>query len=138
MLQAGVATDPLVSLRRLSDAELLARVTELAARERDAIGDLVAHLAELDTRDVHLRAGYSSLFVFCREVLAFSEHEAYLRIVVARALRRFPVILGMLAAGAVNLTTVRLLAPHLTAENHQRVLESARGKTKLEVRRIRR
>jgi hypothetical protein len=42
----------------------------------------------------------------------------------------------MLAAGSVNLTTVRLLGPHLTAENHRTVLESARGKRKSEVEEI--
>jgi hypothetical protein len=42
-------------------------------------------------------------------------------------------VLEMLARGSVNLTTVRLLAPHLTAENHGTVLESARGKRKSEV-----
>lgn len=97
---------------------------------------LVAHLAELDTRDVHLRAGYASLFAYCREALALSEQEAYNRIAVARAVRRFPVILEMLETGVLNVTTVRLLAPHLTAENHQSVLDSARGKGKLQVEEI--
>src|SRR6185436_15318845 len=95
-----------------------------------------AHLAELDTRDVCLRDGYGSLFVYCRDALGFSEHEAYNRIEVARAARRFPVILGMLAEGSVNLTTVRLLAPHLTRENCGAVLESARGRKKSEVEEI--
>ncbi|HVR70847.1 MAG TPA: DUF222 domain-containing protein, partial [Vicinamibacteria bacterium] len=122
---------------RLSDAELVARVKSLAARERAATAELVAHLAELDTRDVHLREGYSSLFAYCRERLGLSEAEAYTRIMVARAARRFPTILEMLAAGAVNLTVVRLLAPYLTAENHRDVLESARGKGKEEVEKIR-
>lgn len=128
--------DRLASLRRLSDADLVARVKRLAARERRATALLVAYLAELDTRDVHLRAGYSSLFVYCRDALALSEHEAYNRIEVARAARRFPVILEMLGAGSVNLTAVRLLAPHLTPENHRDVLESARGKRKAEVEEI--
>ncbi len=128
--------DRLASLRRLSDADLVARVKRLAARERRATALLVAYLAELDTRDVHLRAGYSSLFVYCRDALALSEHEAYNRIEVARAARRFPVILEMLGAGSVNLTAVRLLAPHLTPENHRHVLESARGKRKAEVEEI--
>ncbi len=128
--------DSLASLRQLSDAELIARVKSLAARERRATALLVAHLAELDTRDVHLRAGYSSLFVYCRDALALSEHEAFNRIEVARAARRFPVILGPLAAGSVNLTTVRLLGPHLTPDNHRGVLESARGKRKAEVEEI--
>ena len=82
------------------------------------------------------RAGYPSLFVYCRDVLALSEHEAYHRMEVARTARRFPLVLDLLASGAVNLTTVRLLGPHLTADNHSRVLESARGKRKAEVEEI--
>ena len=53
--------DILTSLTRLSDAELLARVKSLVARERDATAQLVAHLAELATRDEYLRQGYGSL-----------------------------------------------------------------------------
>lgn len=125
--------DLLSSLRRLSDAELLARIRQIAARERGEVVLFVAHLAELDTRDVHLRAGHGSLFAYCRDVLALSEQEAYNRVAVARAARRFPVVLQMLEAGALNLTTARLLAPRLTPENHRAALESARGKSKLQV-----
>jgi hypothetical protein len=42
----------------------------------------------------------------------------------------------MLAAGAVNLTAARLLAPHLTPDNHREVLDSARGKKKREIEEI--
>ena len=126
----------MASLSGLSDAELMARVKSLVGREREVTAQLVAHLAELDTRDIHLRAGYASLFVYCRDVLWLSEHEAYNRIEVARAARRFPVILDVLAEGWVSLTTVRLLAPHLTPENAVAVLESARGKRKPEVEEI--
>jgi hypothetical protein len=136
VLQGGVQSDLLAALRRLSDAELVARVKELATCERGATALLVAHLAELDTRDFHLRAGHGSLFGYCRDVLALSEQEAYNRIAVARGARRFPVILEMLEAGALNLTTVRLLAPRLTPDNHREVLESARGKSKLQVEEI--
>jgi hypothetical protein len=136
VLQAGMQNDMLASLSRLSDAELVARLKGLAARERDATAHLVAHLAELDTRDVYLREGYGSLFAYCRDALGLSEAEAFNRIEVARAARRFPVILEMLAAGAVHLTTVRLLAPHLTQGNHQEVLESARKKRRSEVEEI--
>jgi hypothetical protein len=133
---ADMQPDLLGSLRRLTDAELVARVEALAARERGATALLVAHLAELDTRDVHLRAGYSSLFTYCRDTLALSEHEAYNHIEVARAARRFPIILERLAAGLVNLTTVRLLGPHLTPANHRSVLDLARGKKRAEVEEI--
>ncbi len=121
------------SLKRLSDKNLLARLAELAAHERGETVLLVAHLAELDTRDVHLRAGHGSLFAYCRTALALSEQEAYNRIAVARAARRFPVVLEMLEAGALNLTTVTILAPRLTSDNHRAALEAARGKTRLQV-----
>jgi hypothetical protein len=126
----------LASIRRLPDDELVRRLKSLAARERRATVILVAHVAELDTRDVYLRAGYSSLFAYCCDVLALSEHEALNRIEAARTARRFPVVLELLAAAEINLTTVRLLGPHLTADNHVAVLASARGKRKAEVEEI--
>ena len=123
----------LVSLTRLSDAQLLSQLKSLVARERGVTAEIVAHLAELETRDVYLREGYPSLFVYCRDVLGLSEWEAYNRIEAARAARRFPLILDRLADGSVSLTAVKLLGPHLTPENHQEVLEAARGKRKAEI-----
>jgi hypothetical protein len=136
MLQAGMQNDILASLTRLSDDDLVARLKGLVARDHDLTAQIVAHLAELDTRDVFLREGYGSLFVYCRDALGLSEWEAYNRIEVARAARRFPVILDLLADASVNLTAVRLLAPHLNASNYREVLDSARGKRKPEVEEI--
>src|SRR5688572_19247259 len=90
-------------VRALPDADLVALVKSLADRERGTTAELVAHLAELETRGLHLAAGYSSMFMYCCESLRLSEHEAYNRIEVARVARRFPVVLEMLASGAVNL-----------------------------------
>jgi hypothetical protein len=129
-------SDILGSLRHLSDAALVAGLKSSLARERSETATIVAHLAELDTRDVCLREGYPSLFVYCRDALGMPEGEAYNRIAVARTARRFPVVFDMLADGRVHLTAVRLLAPHLTADNHADVLASARGKTKLETQEI--
>jgi len=128
-----VRQDLLASLRRLTDADLEQRVRELAAREHGATTLLVAHLAELDTREVHFRAGHGSLFAYCREALGLAEQEAYNRIAVARAARRFPLILELLESGAVSLPTVRMLSPHLTPANHASVLGRARGKSKAQV-----
>ena len=69
-------------------------------------------------------------------MLHLSEHAAYGRIEAARASRRFPVILELLADGSTTLTTVGLLAPHLTADNHQALLERARHRSKREVEQI--
>jgi len=126
-------SDVLASLRRLSDDELVTRVKDLVASERGRMVEVVAHLAELDTRDVHFRAGHGSLFAYCRDVLGLSEQDAYARITVARAARRYPVLLQLLEDGSLNLVAARLLAPQLTAENHLAVLEKARWKTKAQV-----
>jgi hypothetical protein len=114
----------------LSNDELVAEVTSLAGRERGATAHLIAHLAELDARRLYLGAGFSSLFTYCMEVLRLSEAEAYNRIEAARAARRFPIILDRLAEGSLNLTTVRLLASHLTGDNHLELLTAAFGKSK--------
>lgn len=120
----------------LSDAALLAQVTALAERERHATADLVASLAELDARRLYLGAGCSSLFTYCTQVLRLSEHAAYGRIEAARAVRRFPDILTRLSEGTLTLTAVCLLAPVLTDENHEEMLDAARHKSKREVEQL--
>jgi hypothetical protein len=88
---------------------------------------------ELDVRRLYLAEGFSSLFAYCTQAMRLSEHAAYGRIEAARAARRFPAVLDVLESGSITLTTVTLLAKHLTPENHVRVLASARHKTKREV-----
>ena len=95
--------------------------------------ELLAHLGELESRKLHRGEGSGSLFSYCTGVLGLSEAAAWNRIRAARAGRRFPIVLDMIADGRVNLTTIRLLAPHLTAENHRAILEEARGMTRREV-----
>jgi 5-methylcytosine-specific restriction endonuclease McrA len=122
--------------RTLTDDALLDRVKGLVGQARATTAELIAHLAEVDRRGLHLKSGYGSMFAYCFEALGLSESEAYRRIDAARAAQRFPVILRLLAEGTVNLTAVKLLAPHLTADNHAAVLESARGRHKSEVEKI--
>jgi hypothetical protein len=118
----------------LSDQDLLARIAALAGKEREASVELVAHLAELDTRSsLYAAHGHGSLFTFCTEVLRLSEDAACNRIYAARACRRFPVILDALASGALSLTSVRMLSPHLTPENHEVVLARASGHSRREI-----
>src|SRR5688572_21019691 len=121
------------SLAQLSDRELLANVQAAANNERAATATLIGLLAELDARRLYLGEGCSSLFTYCTQVLHLSEHAAYNRIESARAARRFPVILDLVESGAITLTTVRLLAPHLTDVNHRQLLERARHKMKRDV-----
>ena len=121
------------SLQTISDRELLDRIERAAGAERNATAELLALLAEVDARRLYLGEGCSSLFTYCTQVLRLSEHAAYHRIEAGRAARRFPVVLELVADGSVTLTTVAMLRPHLTAENHESLLAAARHKTKREV-----
>jgi hypothetical protein len=118
---------------RLTDDQLAAEVTRLARCERSTTLALVVHLAEFDARRLYLGAGFSSLFAYCTTVLRLSEAETYNRIEAARSSRRYPALLDRLRDGAINLTTIRLLAPHLDAHNHRELIAAACGKSKQEV-----
>jgi hypothetical protein len=117
----------------LSDRDLLAHLLLAAQTERHATADLIALLIELDSRRLYLDEGFPSLFAYCTDALHLSEPATYNRIEVARAARRFPIILDGLAAGELTLASIKLLAPHLTPDNHREVLTRARHKGKREV-----
>ena len=116
----------------LTDDALVEAVKQLAANERTTTAALVAHLVELDDRRLAVAAGYS-LFTYCCEVLLFSEDATCNRITAVRAVRAFPSVLPMLADGRLNLSTLRVLAPHLTADNHAGLLAEAAHRSKRKV-----
>ena len=120
----------------LTNEELLASLKQLVAHERDVVADVVEHLAEVDARKLYIPAACSSLTTYCIEVLGYSEFEAAHRVRVARLVRDYPVILPMLRSGDLNLSTLRTLAPVLTAENHRERLEAAIGRTRSDVERL--
>jgi len=110
----------------LSDHDLLARLDALAGQDRETSAEIVGHLAALEMRPaLYAAQGYGSLFGYCTHALRLSEDSACNRIAAARACRRFSAILDLRASGSMTLTGVRLLAPHLTGDNHDAVL--ARG-----------
>ena len=110
----------------LSDADLLSRIDDLASRERQTSAEMVAHLAALELRpSLYAARGYGSLFAYCTGALRLSEDSASNRIAAVRICLRFPVVLEGLASGSLTLSSIRMLGPQLTAENHERVLARA-------------
>jgi len=121
------------SLSKVSDDDLLRRLSELLQNSRRVEAELVAHIGEVDARRLYAREAAPSMFAYCTNVLNLSEHEAYLRIGVARASRAHPVLLEMLAEGRLNLSAIARLGPHLTEANRDTVLARAVGKSKQEI-----
>jgi 5-methylcytosine-specific restriction endonuclease McrA len=120
-------------LSGVSDEDLLHGLTGLVASGAQVDAGVVAHLAEVEERRLHLKAASSSLFDYCLRRLGFSEGEAFLRITATRLARRFPVIFELLAARSIHLSALRMLRDHLTHENHRALLAAASGRSKKEV-----
>ena len=128
-----VGMEPTRSLEQLTDGELLLRLADILRQSRRNEADLVAHIAEADARRLYAREASPSMFAYCTERLHLSEAEAYLRIAAARASRQHPILLAMLADGRLHLTAIAKLAPHLTPDNREAVLERATHCSKRQV-----
>ena len=112
---------------------MIAETKRLVAAERVATIALLRSLMEIDIRRLYLREGCSSLFTYCTQVLHLAEGAADNRIEAARTACRFPLVLDALTAGRITLTTIRLLAPHLTDDNHRELIAAAEHKSKRDV-----
>ena len=122
-----------MELHHRSDRELLSDVAKLIGSHREVTAKLVAYLAEIEERRLHLQAGFSSMFDFCVKELRLSEGESFRRILAARLSRRFPVVCSLLASGSVHLSALELVHERLTEENHAELLAAASGKSKREI-----
>ncbi len=113
----GMKSADFSSLGKLTDGALLSELHRVTRAHRGLTAELVAHLAEMEARKLHLQEACSSLFAYCTERLGFSEDEACRRIEAARLARRFPCIYDRLERGRVSLSVLGRLKSVLTEEN---------------------
>ena len=123
-------------LWRASDSQLRSQLGSLLASGYRTEARIVAHIAEVEARKLHLKDGYPSLFEYCVKQLGLSESEAFHRLTAARIARRFPVVFSLLERRELHLTAVCLLRDYLTSENHLELLAEASHKTKLQVQEL--
>src|SRR5450755_2819861 len=117
----------------VTDAELQARLSQLLVNGCRTEARIVAHLAEVEERRLHLRGGSSSMFDYCVQRLGLSNGEAFQRLTVARLARQFPVIFDLIERREVHMSGLCLLRDYLTAENHIELLAGASHKTKFQI-----
>ncbi|MCX5796891.1 MAG: hypothetical protein NTY77_15455 [Elusimicrobia bacterium] len=122
-----------MDLKQLDDDALLAQLKMLVRREQEDVSQIIAHLAEVDSRELILERSFPSLFAYCVRELGYTDAAAYLRIRAARAARLFPQVIDLLRAGELSLETILRLHPHLDGPDGARLLASARGKSKRDV-----
>ncbi len=118
------------SRAHLSDRALLLQLAAHVRDESRATAELLADLAEVDSRKLYLPAAYPSMYAYCVGEPKLSEDAAYKRIHAARAARSFPAILEAVAEGRLHLSAVVLLAPHLTRDIAGALIAAAGHRTK--------
>jgi 5-methylcytosine-specific restriction endonuclease McrA len=133
VVEGGMNEREFWQLSGMSDEDVLRDLKGLVASGGRVDARVVAHLAEVEERRLHLKAATSSLFDYCLRRLGFSESEAFHRITAARLARRFPVIFELLDCRSIHLSALRVLRDHLTSENHRALLAAAAGRSKKEV-----
>ncbi|MDE2141698.1 MAG: HNH endonuclease [Elusimicrobia bacterium] len=120
-----------------SDDEALTRELKFVVdRERRNLVTVLIVLGEYGWRRLYREEGYYSLFEYCMRVLKFDESAAYRHITAARVLRQYPLALPLIESGDLTLTSLLILSPVLTPENHTQMFMRARGKTRRELETI--
>lgn len=74
----------------LSDDEVIAFIDVRRDNERRTVAEIVALLAVIEERRIHLARAFTSMFGFCLRGLGLTEKEAKRRIDAARIVSRFP------------------------------------------------
>jgi hypothetical protein len=124
------------ALRDIPDEQLEATLSRLLGAGARLEARIVAHLAEVDARRLHLTVGCSSLYDYCRKRLGLSDYEAFARIAAARVARKYPLVFEMLERRQLHLTAICEVREFLTAENHRALLIELSGKTKAQIREV--
>ena len=100
-------------LAKLSDARLRSGLSELLASGYRTEARIIAHLAEVEQRKLHLKDGSESLYDYCTRRLRLSNSEAFHRITAARIARNFPIVYSLIEQRQLHLTAVCLLRDYL-------------------------
>ena len=116
-----------------SDDQIKTALGELLAAGYRTEARIIAHLAELEERKLHLKAGSESLFHYCTHVLRLSNSEAFHRITAARIARKFPLVFSLIEQRELHLTALCLLRDYLTPENQHELLAEVCHKTRWQI-----
>ena len=107
----------ILEIKKLSDQNLLFQTKYLVQKERNITIQVLRHLSEIESRKLHLKRGFASLFDYAVRDLGYSHSAAYRRIKVMKLCREVPEIVSKLKAGSLNLTTVSKLQAYFEKQD---------------------
>ena len=97
------------TIKQLSNKELLSHTKLLVQKERSIHIQVLRHLAEIDSRKLFFKQGFSSLFDYAVRELGYSEGAAYRRIKAMKLCREIPETAKRLQSGRLSLSAASQL-----------------------------
>jgi hypothetical protein len=94
------------SLKKLSDRELLNRLTKLVHDEKQLTINILPHLVEVERRELYARKAYASLYEYCKGEFGYSDASAWRRANAALAIYKCPEAFDLLQQGRVSITAL--------------------------------
>ncbi|GEM_PF-772574 len=124
-------------LKNISDTELLSKTKNLVLKERELIGDIIAHLAEIETRKLYCDQKYHSLYDYCTEELGYTNDQAYRRISAMKLSKQLPQVKEKLENGSISLSSANMFSTlikdaKMEKSEQVKVLNLIEGKSKSE------
>src|SRR5690606_11893613 len=95
-----------------SNSVLVSELRSFVSEERQATLRVLHYLREVETRRLHLEAGYPSLFEYCVRELGYSEGAAHRRVSAMRLMRDIPQVEKKIEAGRLSLTAAAKAQSH--------------------------
>ena len=102
-------------LRNLSDKDLDHNLLTWVKKEKEALREVLLHIAEVDKRRLYLRLAYSSMFAYLTERMGYEGGSAQRRLDAARLSLEVPTLIENLDRGEVTLSQVAFLQKSLRA-----------------------
>ncbi len=126
-----------ILLKNISDTELLSKTKGLVLKERELIGEIIAHLAEIETRKLYCDLKYRSLYDYCTEELGYTNDQAYRRICAMRLTKQLPQVKEKLENGTISLSSANMFSvlikdAKMEKPEQVKVLNLIEGKSKSE------
>ena len=121
-----------MTLKNLSDKDLLIATKNAVRRERETTTEVLRHLQEMERRRLFADLGFSSLFAYAIKELQYSEDEALRRISAMRLLKELPEIEEKIKGGSLTLTNLAKAQTYFRHEKKSGPLSTAEKRELLE------
>ena len=93
------------NIQKISHKELLSQTKFLVLKERSLHTQILRHLSEIKSRQLHLKMGFSSLFEYAVKELGYSEGAAYRRIQAMKLCQQVPETAQKIQEGKLSLSS---------------------------------